>query len=1484
VIEANTAKSSNIRILALGIGEVALGPGDGLRVENLKAISGHIVNGPTVLGSDVVTTDFPTMAAQLAAFASQTCGGTIFVNKYIDTVSNATRGGAGWAYSVTGPQSYSNNLGTDANGQGNTGTIPAGSGYAIVETNMLPGYSYGSANCKNQAGAPVGSSITNGVGSIALGDSDIISCDFVNTTNYVPVCGNSIVDPGEQCDLGNQNGLVCSPAYGQSCNYCGVSCQKVTVSGPYCGDGSINGTEQCDDGNVANGDGCSATCQVESGTLTVIKHVINDNGGTKSAGDFTITVTGGTPSSFSGSESGTTVTIPANGSYSVSETPIAGYANSYSADCTGTITAGGSKTCTITNDDIAPILHLRKIVINDNGNTVPATAWTLYATGPTSLSGTTPVDSNASFSAGTYLLSENGPTGYRTSAWVCVGGGSQSGSHGETLALGLGESATCTITNDDMSPRLRLRKVVINDNGGTATVSDFTLTADGAGSNDLSGTSPVDSDTLQPGTFTLSETNLPGYTASAWSCVGGTQNGSDITIQNNEEADCTITNDDIQPKLTITKSVIGGSAIVSDFNLFAGTTQFTSGIQAGINAGTHAITETGTQTANYTASFGGDCPQGSVTLNPGDVKSCTITNTRNTGTLYVHKLVDTDGNGTYDATDTGANSLGFLWGLDGVTPNRAMGSLPIVDTGTHNVNENSVTGYHFVGWYTDGDSCASPTGLTLPASVSVGMNSITTVTLCNARDNGSLKVNKLLDADGNGSFETSNPASFTWNVNGSGTNVMGSTVSVSPGSYSINENTVADYHTVGWYRNGGEGNCSNLDSSQLPASVDVFANTTTEITICNTRSTGTVTLDKVTNPSGDPTLFNLEIENSDQNGGHTPFGTYQVADSTTPVVVTVPTGWYGVDETALTGWVRGSTDCVRDDGGGQMYYNFYVGSGENVTCTYQNVRDTGTVVVHKDVQGPNGESVLDTSHTFQVSLDGAGTQNITDDGTVTYTNVPTGSHSVTESSIASDYNLYGISTSPDGSGHTGGLTVNVTNGTTDVYVTNRQQTAHITVIKRVFAPDGQTDVNDTNGQFTFDVSTQSAVLGDDASYTFDVNPGNYDVTEELNSEYVFAGCRAVYDNNSVGITVPNGENVTIGSGDTITVTCQNNQKPGTIIVTKYSDINGNGQVDTEDGDGVLSGWTMNITNGDDLHLSEQTGNDGTATFDTLSPDTYGLSENQQDGWRQTNIICDQEKISTEIADNILVPHVLAQDELSTDSTHTVPVDSNQTIHCSILNQPLTPIITITKTNDTGGADKAPGDSVLFTITVTLDETGGLANNVMVTDLPSQGFTYRTGSWTASSDVRGDLKSASITTEPTYASPGTWQLGNMTPGEHVTLTYLADISGDIQSGLYKDLAWAQGTDVLSNTVIANDTTGVFVGTEVSVLRTDKAGMSLNVIQESSVLGASTELPATGASSAWLILAGLLFVGGVGAVGTGMVFNRKPYKKSKRRLHA
>src|SRR5436309_2254448 len=95
---------------------------------------------------------------------------------------------------------------------------------------------------------------------------------------------------------------------------------------------------------------CTITNDDQPAHLTVIKHVVNDNGGTKNAPDFTIVVTGGaaSPASFPGSESGTAVTLNAGG-YSADEAPPAGYAKTLGTGCSGTLGVGETASCTITN-------------------------------------------------------------------------------------------------------------------------------------------------------------------------------------------------------------------------------------------------------------------------------------------------------------------------------------------------------------------------------------------------------------------------------------------------------------------------------------------------------------------------------------------------------------------------------------------------------------------------------------------------------------------------------------------------------------------------------------------------------------------------------------------------------------------------------------------------------------------------------------------------------------------------------------------------------------------------------------------------------------------------------------------------------------------------------------------------------------------------------------------------------------------------------
>lgn len=146
------------------------------------------------------------------------------------------------------------------------------------------------------------------------------------------------------------------------------------------------------------------------------------------------------------------------------------------------------------------------------------------------------VGTTITLNSGSYDVIESGPSGY-----TMLAGTNCSGS------IALGESRVCTIINDDIPPALILIKNVINDNSGTATTTDWTLSADGPTPISVAGfvTSEI-SNGFMSGTYSLSESgSITGYTASPWSCVGDVTNtGNSITMSIGQNATCTITNDD----------------------------------------------------------------------------------------------------------------------------------------------------------------------------------------------------------------------------------------------------------------------------------------------------------------------------------------------------------------------------------------------------------------------------------------------------------------------------------------------------------------------------------------------------------------------------------------------------------------------------------------------------------------------------------------------------------------------------------------------------------------------------------------------------------------------------------------------------------------------------------------------------------------------------------------------------------------------------
>lgn len=557
-----------------------------------------------------------------------------------------------------------------------------------------------------------------------------------------------------------------------------------------------------------------------------------------------------------------------------------------------------------------------------------------------------------------------------------------------------------------------------------------------------------------------------------------------------------------------------------------------------------------------------------------------------------------------------------------------------------------------------------------------------------------------------------------------------------------------------------------------------------------------------------------------------------------------PDNDYSVVEESRSGWTPMDSSATHDFGTPV--------DGVDQDFTFINFPH-GSITVNKMVDS-NGDGTFETTNpeTFNWSLDGSGANAMGD----TVSGVSTGSHDVSENDVT-DYHFVGwFYTDDEGScenerdleGTSLPANINVsTNETTDITLCNARDTGKITVNKEVVS------TTEDSGMFDLQVdsTTEKTDTQDgDSTGKVTVLTGTHSVSEVAGTETSLSDYTSSIscvdggrEGDEIASTDGNGtslSDIQVSKDDDVVCTITNTKK-GKVIVTKYNDLNGDGKLDS--GEGVLGGWTINL--GEE---SKDTSSDGQAVFDGLVPNSYSLSEDLKTGWEQTNISCDQRSF------------------VEGD----VRVDAGQIVNCSILNHSITPVLTIAKSNNAAG-DRAPGDEVIYTITVTATQSAVL--HVAVKDLLPKGFVYVGGSWTAT--LNGSPLSIS---EPTYSSPGVWSIGDMDVDDVVVLTYKAKIDSNQQNGLYKDVAWAQGESLASENVLAlAEPTGYvdtnFVGTQVNILREESQSPSLAKVRQD-VLGASTEaLPGTGVNSIWVILAGGMLAIGLSLAAAGYIIRKR-----------
>jgi len=483
------------------------------------------------------------------------------------------------------------------------------------------------------------------------------------------------------------------------------------------------------------GNGQSASCTISNtddpGTWTVIKNVVGGpRAGQASSFSFNTTFPAGfpTPSGLplvngyvgpyaisqpeTANHSGDPnwsrldVTVPTWTGYVVKENDNGtlinanghtsdGYKVTYNTACVGptTILPNGDPNCIITNTFDPPHLTLVKVVTNNSGGTKTVSDFTLFATGSsTSTSGTTGQANvtNKALVAGAFTLSESTFSNYAASAWSCpnftlTGNGGANGS-ANVLTLNWGDSATCTIANDDIPGTWT---VIKNVQGGPranqASTFSFDTTWNPAfptpnnltiGSNGFVGPYLISQPETANHAFSPSWSRLDvsvpawtgytvlefdsgnliqpnGHTSDGYkvSYVGcGVAPDSPVTITAGGDPNCVITNVYDPAHLTLVKLVTnnnGGNKSASDFQLFAaGPTNF-NGFGTATSAvakGQYTLSEN--QLTGYQAVGGWSCTGVTnsdpthVTLDWGQSATCTILNDDIPGKLTIVKKTD----------------------------------------------------------------------------------------------------------------------------------------------------------------------------------------------------------------------------------------------------------------------------------------------------------------------------------------------------------------------------------------------------------------------------------------------------------------------------------------------------------------------------------------------------------------------------------------------------------------------------------------------------------------------------------------------------------------------------------------------------------------------------------------------------------------------------------------------------------------------------
>jgi hypothetical protein len=814
---------------------------------------------------------------------------------------------------------------------------------------------------------------------------------------------------------------------------------------------------------------------------------------------------------------------------------------------------------------------------------------------------------------GVHTISEtNIPTGYQLVEITPDGNVSSAGAQ---FTVRTDQTAHVNITNRQQESSITVRNEITNDNGGNLGASDFPLFIDGAAVDHDSAVSVL------AGSHTVSQTNIPGY---QMTISGDCDNNGVVSVAPGEHKTCIITNNDIAPQLTVIKEVInddGGSSQVSDFPLSISGTPVTSGVPMELNANTaYQVSEI--NLPGYTASFSGDCDSnGSITLQPGDNKVCTITNDDAPATIIVQKVIN-------DANGVSATASDFTFMISGVTAkdgnsfsgNESGVEKQLTSIGEYTVTEESAPAYE-VSYSAD-------------CSGSIMLGETKTCVVTNTRLYGTIRVHKdVLGPDGEAVDDYT--AEFTVQLDSTNDKAINDKGLITYANVPVGQHTITeigiseDYELVSI--------TPDEDTDQDGGQITIAGGQELDVYIINKKKapqSAHLSITKnVLDPEGQETADSHSFVVTVNGDAHT-------ITEGSGVDLTLAPGTYTIAETADTKYdfvqILGATDAKVSEPGFQVALT----AGETTALTVVNKQKKSQIVVSKKVWKAGTAVEVKDGYIFTALLDGQNEQPLSIMTTTTYSVNP-GKHTISERDDMY-YDELGCRLV------NGQLAENVDisgNETIHVTCTNQQKPVTIVVRKDVRDKDGD-DVSD-NYSFTLSINGKLNKFSESSPFTMTGLPGTYNISEVLlrGERYKYQSCIADLSPSQV---ISNGVRVNLTSGQTVQVKCTNHQKPSAVKVIKFHDKDGNGKKDLNEK--VLSNWKITLARPGVYTNAKTTSSDGWVLFTPLKSGTYDLSETLRLGWNQTNIYCANENWA-----------------IDADNTHAITVRPDEIATCYVGN-------------------------------------------------------------------------------------------------------------------------------------------------------------------------------------------------------------------------